>query len=151
MDTKMLGNKGIWGALFVVALTMWMMPSDAKAFDLKEKKHKHHHHHHHNHHNHGGVGIGFSTGGSTYVPGHYETTTQTVMVEPERYEEQYVPPVYKTILLKDGTQVTVKVSDGYYTKVLVPARYETRVVQVWVPGYYVQSKPTVNIGLGFRF
>ncbi|MCW8130765.1 MAG: hypothetical protein KIS92_10475 [Planctomycetota bacterium] len=153
MDTKETMQKApkAWmGAALAMAMVLCFAAStNAQAFDKKDfSKDKNHHHHHDNH---VGIGLGFG-GGSTYVPGHYEAQSQTVMVEAAHYEDRWVPATYKTLLLKDGMEVTVKVADGYWTKVYVPARYETQVVQVWVPGYYVESsRPAVRVGLGFRF
>lgn len=145
MEAKRNGLKLLGAMMFLGAICFYAQ--SAQAFDAH--KHKHHHHHHHG----GSVGIGFGVGSSSqWVPGHYETSTQSVLVVAEHYEKQYVAPVYKTVQLSDGTEMTIKVSDGYWTKVFVPAQYETRVVQVWVPGYWVEtSQPSVRIGLGFRF
>lgn len=152
MDTKETMQKApkAWmGAALAMAMMLCFAAStNAQAFDKKDLSKNHHHHHNHNQ-----VGIGFGFGSSsTYVPGHYEARSQTVMVESEHYEDRWVPASFKTILLNDGTQMTVKLADGYWTKVFVPARYETQIVQVWVPGYYVEnSSPSVRVGLGFRF
>lgn len=109
----------------------------------------------------GVVRIGGSIGHSRYekayyVSGHYETRAETVLVEPAHYEKVWVEAEYKTIELKDGTQVSVKLSEGCWNKSYVPDRYETRYVQVWVPGYYLESRPAypslgIGIGIGFRF
>lgn len=154
MDTKETMQKApkAWmGAALALAMVVFFAASsNAQAFDKKDFKKDDHHHHHD--HDHVGIGLGFSTSSRTYVPGHYEAQSQTVMVEAEHYEDRWVPETYKTLLLKDGTQVTVKIADGYWTKVFVPARYETRVVQVWVPGYYIEdNRPAVRVGVGFGF
>jgi hypothetical protein len=107
------------------------------------------------HHGHRAPGFGIFLGAAPradYVPGHYETRTDTVLVAPERIEKRWVAPVFETRYNADGTPYTVKVCDGYWTTVNLPARYETRVVQVWVPGYYASSPgPRVGFGLGIRF
>jgi hypothetical protein len=71
-----------------------------------------------------------------WVPGHYETSVQTMLVEPEHIERQWVPPVVETRQDYRGQPYSVQVRPGYYVKVRAPARYETREVQTWVPGYY---------------
>ena len=89
-----------------------------------------------------------------YVPGHYESRTESVLVESAHYEKQWVEPMYKTVKLEGGVKVKVLVRDGYWQDVYVPERYETRVVQFWVPGYYVgrsHRSPSFSVGLGFRF
>src|SRR5579862_9239577 len=78
----------------------------------------------------------------TFVPGHYELRPETVVVEPERRVREWVAP-------------------GRYREIVTPARYETREVQVWVPGYYsdvavgapvvVHSRPSFHLGGFFRF
>ena len=91
---------------------------------------------------------------SQYVPGHYETRAETVLVESAHYEQVWVEAQYKTIKLNDGTKISVKIEDGYWSKVYVAERYETRAVQVWVPGYYVErryERPSIGIGFGFKF
>src|ERR1051325_7012085 len=65
----------------------------------------------------GVVVIGGSFGGHShyhhdYVSGHYEQRVETVLVESAHYEDVWVDAEYKTILLKDGCKVTVKVAEG---------------------------------------
>ncbi len=108
-------------------------------------------HGHHGHgHDHHGRCIGYPHFGSryyhvhgpacVYTDGYYSTTNERVFV-PARYENQYVPPRYELRVRSDGRTVNVLVANGYYTKVYIPERYETRPVQVWIPaswscGYY---------------
>jgi len=77
--------------------------------------------------------------------------TETVLVEGAHYESQWVPEQYTTVYDAHGCSRRVLVAEGYWTKVLVPARYETRTIKVWVPDYRPSSGPVVNVGLGFRF
>lgn len=102
--------------------------------------------------------------------GYYETRTETVMVAPERVERQWVEPVFVIRHDSEGKSYSVKLSDGYYREVVIPARYETRAVQVWVPvtyavpvaPAYVAPVPSVvggafyhgrhvSVGVGFGF
>jgi len=72
----------------------------------------------------------------TWVPGHYETVTETVVVAPGHYEKQWMPPVYQTVVSSDGTSTQVKIKDGHDKDVWVPAKTETRTKQVWVEGHW---------------
>jgi hypothetical protein len=99
--------------------------------------------------------------------GYYETRTETVMVAPERIERQWVEPVFVIRHDSEGRSYSVKLSDGYFREVVIPARYETRTVQVWVPvtyaaPVYVAPVPSVvggafyhgrhvSVGVGFGF
>lgn len=65
--------------------------------------------------------------------GYYETREETVLVEPAHTEQVWVPSVYKYETDEDGNTVKILVKKGYYKEVYVPARYETRIVRVWVP------------------
>ena len=62
----------------------------------------------------GTVFIGGSTGRSDgyYVPGHYEDRAEIVLVEDAHTEKRWMEPEYKTVKLKDGTKISVKVSEG---------------------------------------
>lgn len=72
-----------------------------------------------------------------FVPGYWESRTEVVLVEPARYEEQWVDPEYKDIVGADGKTVKIKVREGYYRQVYVPPRYETRTLQYWIPGSWL--------------
>ena len=96
------------------------------------------------------VGLDINIGGGDPPPpppvavqtGHYETRTETVLVEPEHRERQYVPRVTETRHDIYGRTYTLLVREAYYQEVIVPARYETRQVQVYVPEVvYVQPPP----------
>ena len=76
-------------------------------------------------------------------PGYYQTQYQSVLVEPEHKVRQFVPPVYETRRDVYGRPYTVIVREGYYTEACVPARYESRPVQVFVPGCAVQAPVSV--------
>jgi len=71
-----------------------------------------------------------------WVPEHYETRTERVLVENAHYERQWVPAPAYTVYERWGATYTVPARSGYWTKVYIPARYETRTVSVLVPGYY---------------
>ena len=71
-----------------------------------------------------------------WVPEHFETRSEQVLVSPTHHVQQYINPVYENRLDHCGRVYTVCVQPGYWTRVCVPARYETRCVKVLVPGYY---------------
>ena len=77
-----------------------------------------------------------------WVPGHYETRTAQLLIEPGHYTYRDVPPVYET-RYRHGRPVRVLVREGYRERIWAPARYETRHTQVWVPGYWktVTTRP----------
>ena len=130
-------------------------------------------------HDHGGIRLSF--GGPVYpapvvavpaverqfVPGHYESRTETVLVEAAHYERVYVAPIYETRYDRWRRPYTVCVRNGYYNDVYVPARYGNRVVSVWVPGYWQEvavaappvcypapvyrPRPWWDVGFSFRF
>jgi len=87
--------------------------------------------------------------GQYYISGYYETRTETILVQPERIERQYVPPIFDTRHDINGNPVVVKVAEGYYRNIVIPARYENVITKVWVPGYWssvpVRSYPPVVI------
>ena len=94
-----------------------------------------------------------------YVPGHYELRTETVVVEPERRVHEWIAPQTTSQTDARGYVYTVT-NPGHYRDVRLPARYETREVQVWVAGYYqdigverpvVRSRPYFSLGGFFRF
>ena len=70
-----------------------------------------------------------------WVPEHNEKRDQQVLVAPAHCEKQYVQPVFET-RIEYGRRIQVQVSPGYYRDVTVPARYETRCVDVLVPGFW---------------
>lgn len=91
-----------------------------------------------------------------YVPGHYETRYQTVLVEPAHYERRWIPDTFETRADQYGRRFTVCVRRGYWEEYLAPARYENRAVNVWVPGYYQDvavgsPRSRFDIGAFFRF
>jgi len=73
-----------------------------------------------------------------WVPGHYETRSEQVLVSPAHYERQYVAPVYET-RYEHRRAYSVCVRPGYWTEVYVPAQYETRYTQVFSAGYYMTA------------
>lgn len=104
-----------------------------------------------------GISISFGRGANLlsgaqrrFVPGHYETRVERVLVRPGRYEWQYqrvlveaahyemrhTAPVTETVYDSCGNPHEVIVRPGRVVKVWVPDRYETRKVQVWVPPVY---------------
>jgi hypothetical protein len=107
-----------------------------------------------------------------YVPGHYESRTETVLVQPAHYERISVAPVYETRYDRWRRPYTVCIREGGYRDVYVPARYENRVVSAWAPGYWqeipvaapvfaappvchpvavYQPRPWWDVGFSFRF
>jgi hypothetical protein len=71
-----------------------------------------------------------------FVPGHYETRCVEVWV-PGAERRVWVDPVYETVTDPCGNVTRILVRDGRFRIVRDPGYYETRHVQVWVPGYYV--------------
>ena len=66
--------------------------------------------------------------------GHYENRQQTVLVCAAYTERTWIEPTYGTIY-HCGEYHRVQVSAGYWQSYIIPARYETRWVRVWVGGY----------------
>lgn len=88
--------------------------------------------------------------------GHYETRVERVLVCAERCERVRTDPVYETRYY-NGVPQTVCVNAGGWRDVCVPARYENRTVQVWVPGYVsyyaaprYYAAPSFGLDLNFR-
>jgi hypothetical protein len=107
----------------------------------------------------GGVGIEFRLGNPApavtqrWVEGHYITQTQSVLVEAAHYENRWVAPVTELRYDRHGRSYLLQLRPGCYEQVLVPDRYETRCVQVWVPGYWetvAAPAPACNDGLRLR-
>lgn len=121
--------------VFLLALlTLACLP--LAAADRHENGHRRHGHSHHGHgHRHGGGSV---VVGGRWVPGHYETRIETVVVSPARVEKVWVEPVLES-RVRNGKEVLVEVSPGYFKYVECPARVETREVRTWVPGYYVDG------------
>ena len=86
---------------------------------------------------HSSFGLGFTVPlqHRCWVPGHYETVLTEVWV-PGCARHVYVEPVYHSCVDPYGNATRVLVHAGYYQVVQDPGHYETRYVQVWVPGYY---------------
>ena len=85
-------------------------------------------------------------------PGHYDWQTQRVEVEPGRYEIHQIPAVEETrrdaqgkeykVVIQPARTETVWVPPKYEertVKVWIPDRYETREVKVWIPGHWVSE------------
>lgn len=90
----------------------------------------------------------YISGGGRYVAGHYERRIEQVLVEPGHYERTWVEAITET-REEGGKIVTVTIRPGYYNRIWVPDRYEAREVNVWIPGYYIQERPTFFLGFGF--
>lgn len=56
--------------------------------------------------------------------GHYETRSRTVLICGPHYEQVWVEPLFR------GQRL---IQVGYWRECYVPARYERRLVQVWIP------------------
>ncbi len=80
---------------------------------------------------------------------HYVDRHVQVLVEKGHWHQEWIAPVYRTVVDRHGCKTQVLVRAGYYEKhwhpdryetrcekVLVPARYETRCEKVWVPDRY---------------
>lgn len=77
----------------------------------------------------------------------YVEREEIVMVEPAREEMRYVQPVHGIRIDVNGRKFTIIVREGFYEKVLVPARYERRIVMVPVVAPVVE--PSFSFGLFF--
>ncbi|MBN1256508.1 MAG: hypothetical protein JXA52_02245 [Planctomycetes bacterium] len=90
-----------------------------------------------------------------WIPGHYETRIEQVLVEPGHYETIVIPAKYVTYYDRERRRQSVIVEASRKERVWVEPVYEPRAVQVWVPGYYTQTLVTrcrpVNSGLSFSF
>lgn len=64
--------------------------------------------------------------------GHYETRTEQVLAEPARVQRRWVPDEYEYRHAAWGRREYVLVRPGHHEEVMIPARYETREVRVWV-------------------
>ena len=86
---------------------------------------------------HSGFGLGFTVPlqHRCWVPGHYETRCVEVWV-PGACERVWVEPVYDTCTDPCGNTTRVIVRAGHFRTIQHPGHYETRHVQVWIPGYY---------------
>jgi hypothetical protein len=94
---------------------------------------------------HGAVSFGFASDpfcGTTcaprcapvvWIPGHYETVSRPVWVEPCA-EQVWVPAVYEWRYHGCGRRYRECARPGRFERVCRPGRYEVRAVQVWVEG-----------------
>jgi len=71
-----------------------------------------------------------------WVSEHTESRDERVLVQAGHYERQVIPAVTEMCRDRFGRPVVVEVTPARYTEVWVPDRYETRCVQVVVPGFY---------------
>ena len=74
-----------------------------------------------------------------WIPAHYETREERVLVSPERCEKVWVSPVTETRYDRRGRPYTVEVRPGYWREQHIPARYETRVTKVLIPGRWEET------------
>lgn len=133
--------KCLWSALLMGLVALACAPHSAEA-------------------SHGGVYIGIDSGpryaAEHYASGYWTYRTESVLVEPARYQRVWVEPQYTRVTYSDGSVALIKVRDGYYRDEYLPARYEARTVRVWVPTTVVHthgysSAPHLSFGLGVRF
>ncbi len=68
--------------------------------------------------------------------GHYETRTEQVLVAAGRWEDRCVPAVVETHRDYRGRVYTIVVAPARTERVWVPPVYETRVTRVWCPPRY---------------
>ena len=94
----------------------------------------------------GRFGVQIALGGSSYgqqrMEGHYETRCETVLVAPEHLEKREIPAVLETRRDYYGRPYTVQVAPARCETVVVPAQYEKREVQVFVPGCHPYAPVT---------
>lgn len=92
-----------------------------------------------------------------WVPGHYVTTTERVLVSEGHYDTKVIPARYEW-RRHHGHYDRVCVEPERVVKVWHPAEYENRTVQTWVPGcyktvtdtHYHRTRPSISIGGIFR-
>jgi hypothetical protein len=72
----------------------------------------------------------------TWVPGRWETRTEQVWVQGAE-RRVWVEPLYETTRDPAGNETRVLLKEGHWRIVRDPGRYETREVQVWIPGRYI--------------
>jgi hypothetical protein len=72
----------------------------------------------------------------TYVPGCYVTRCVEVWV-PGCSERVWIEPRYETVVDHCGNVARVLVRAGHFKVIERPGHFETKHVQVWVPGHYV--------------
>lgn len=77
-----------------------------------------------------------------WVPEQIEKREERVLVEPGHYVKQITPAVTETRYDRHGHATVIVVAPERCTEVWVPDRYETRCVNVVIPGYY--REVTVN-------
>jgi hypothetical protein len=70
-----------------------------------------------------------------WIAGHWENREQQVWVRGSTRRE-WVEPVYDTARDPAGNETRVMTQKGHWKVVEDPGHYETRNVQVWVPGHY---------------
>lgn len=71
-----------------------------------------------------------------WIPEHYDSRDEQVLVAPAHCERQYIPAVTETRYDRFRHPYEVVITPARYTEVQIPARYETRCVKVLVPGCY---------------
>lgn len=89
--------------------------------------------------------------GRRWVPGHYENRAEEVLVCEGRYEKRLVRPA-KTWVYYDerGRRHTVE-EPAQYETVWIPPVYETRIVRVYVPGYYEETACRTGLSASFTW
>ena len=70
-----------------------------------------------------------------WIAGHYESRCERVWVAGCSRKE-WVPPCYEWRVTACGQRYQVLARAGYWHTVSEPGRFETRNVQVWVPGHW---------------
>ena len=85
----------------------------------------------------------------SWVAGHNETHVKVALVESERVVTQEIPATYET--RTDATGKTVEVLDSTprpIQPITLPARYELRKVNVWVPGHFEATQAESGLKSG---
>jgi hypothetical protein len=72
-----------------------------------------------------------------WIPAHYETRSEQVLVSPERKEIRVIPAVTETRRDYYGKPYTVLVTPERREEICIPAQYRTVETKVWVPAQYV--------------
>ncbi|MFK7960623.1 MAG: hypothetical protein AB8G96_08850 [Phycisphaerales bacterium] len=77
-----------------------------------------------------------------FVAGHHTWVNERICVQRARVDRVWVDAVYRTRYDACGTPYRVCVREGYWKRVHIPARYESRPVRRWVAGQWTTCQRT---------
>lgn len=93
----------------------------------------------------------FGVGSSNYYApnyGHYENRQETILVVPAHFEKVIVQPASTETKIVDGKKIEV-INYEKYEERYCPARYETRLVTVWVADRYYSYYSPYYFGFSY--